>query len=193
MISIKSVNQSRQSVLHVWVLEHQLNLLYDFLVQLLQHHLVLPPHVAPYFLQELGQDALRLEQGLVEIGLFNPEAQRVELLRWDSDGASDPKVVSVDDELEVDFAGVVDVVDDDCHDVLQFEGHVADAVADAHIGDLLHLPSHFLEEEVALFTAHLRQGIAVSIDLSVDGALGRLAAGTSVIVLGLHKTIIESQ
>lgn len=50
-----------QSVLDIRVLEHQLYLLDDLLVQLLQYYLVLPPRVAADLMQKFSQDALRLQ------------------------------------------------------------------------------------------------------------------------------------
>lgn len=103
------------------------------------------------------------------MGLFDPKAQGVDFFRGDADGSGDPEGISIEDEFEVDFAGVVDVVDDDCHDVLQLEGDVADAIADTHVGDLFDLASHLLEEEVSLLPRDLGQGVAIAIDLSIDG------------------------
>jgi hypothetical protein len=103
------------------------------------------------------------------VRLLHPVAQGVDFLRGDADGSGDPEGISIEDEFEIDLAGIVDVVDDDCHYVLQLEGDVADAVADAHVGDLFDLTGHLFEEEMPLLPRHLGQGVAVAIDLAVYG------------------------
>lgn len=90
------------------------------------------------------------------MGLFDTVTQGVDLFRRNADGASDPESILIDDEFEIDLAGIVDVVDDDSHDVLQLEGNVADTVPYAHIGDLFYLPRHILEEEVPLLPGDFR-------------------------------------
>lgn len=88
--------------------------------------------------------------------LFDSETQRVEFFCGYSDGTSDPQILAIEDKFQVDFAGIVDIVDNDCYNVLQFEWNVADSVADANIGYLLHLASYFLEEKMALLSGDLR-------------------------------------
>lgn len=103
--------------------------------------------------------------------LLDTESKRVELLGGNSYGAGNPQGVTVDDQLQVDLACIMDVVDNDCHYVLQFEGQVADAIADTNVGDLFHLSAYFLIEEVPLLAGHFRKGITVAIDLPIDGIL----------------------
>lgn len=85
------------------------------------------------------------------MGLLHSITQSVDLLGGDADGGSHPKLIAIDDKFEVEFAAVVDVVDDDRHDVLQLEGDSAHAIADCDVADLFNLASDFLEEEVPLF------------------------------------------
>ncbi len=60
-------------------------------------------------------------------------------------------------------------VDDDCHEVMEFEGESSDAVADGHVGDFFELPCDFFEEEVVLLPWDLGEGVLVSVYLAFDG------------------------
>jgi hypothetical protein len=67
-----------ESVLHIWVLEDQLDLLYDLLAQLLQDDLVLSARVVADLLQELSKDPLGFQQRFVQIGLLDAESQGID-------------------------------------------------------------------------------------------------------------------
>ena len=74
-------------------------------------------------------------------------------------------MVLIEDNFKVELAAVVDAVDDDGHEVVEFKGDSSDAVAECDIGDALHLPGDLFEEEMAVFPGDLREGVSVSIYL----------------------------
>lgn len=78
-------------------------------------------------------------------------------------------MISIDDDFKVEFAGVMYVVDDDGHEILEFEGDGAYAIADGDVADFLYLTSDLFEEEVAFVTWNFGKGVAIFVDLMSEG------------------------
>ena len=64
-------------------------------------------------------------------------------------------MVLIEDNFKVELAAVVDAVDNDGHEIVEFEGDSSDAVAKGDVGDAFNLPGDLFEEEVAVFPGDL--------------------------------------
>ena len=181
-----------KSIFKIRIFEHRVNLLYYLFFHPFQHNVIILPLGCLHLVQKLCYYGLGFKQGLVEMGLFHSIAQGVDLFGTDGHGAGDVELVLIEDDFEVELAAVVDAVDDDGHEVVEFEGDSSDAVAKGDIGDAFHLPGDLFEEEVAVLPGDLREGVSVSIDLpGYDVLLVLVIEVVIIVIFRFHLFIIN--
>lgn len=77
----------------------------------------------------------------------------------------------------------MNIVYDNCSDILKLKGDTSNSIPKTYISDLLHLSGYLFEEEMVLLSGDLGKGVAVSIDLASNWALLGFGASLPIVII----------